>query len=53
MHKWVKDGGRAYVQDRFGVAYLVAKISRFGNPFVQTEADGRPTDNLLHLNECS
>ena len=52
MHKWVKDGGQAYVRDALGVAYLVAKTSRFGNPFVQTVADGRPTDNLLHLPEC-
>lgn len=53
MYSWVKDGGRAYVQDSLGVAYLVARISRAGNPYVQTEADGRPTDNLLQLPECS
>lgn len=53
MHKWVKDGGKAYVRDAMGVAYLVARISRAGNPYVQTEADGRLTDNLLKLPECS
>lgn len=53
MHNWVKQGGRAYVKDAYGnTAYLVAKISPWGNPFVQTIADGRPTDNLLYLPEC-
>ena len=53
MHKWVMDGGQAYVRDSLGVSYLVAKTSRFGNPFVQTTADGRLTDNLLRLSECA
>ena len=53
MHKWVKDGGQAYVQDGYGnKAYLVAKMSPKGNPYVQTLADGTPTDNLLRLPEC-
>jgi hypothetical protein len=54
MYEWVKGGGQAYVKDAAGhVAYLVAKVSRNGNPFVQTVADGTPTDNLLKLDECS
>lgn len=53
MHKWVKEGGQAYVQDAYGnKAYLVAKVSTNGNPYVQTVADGTPTDNLLRLPEC-
>ena len=53
MHNWVKQGGRAYVRDADGnTVYLVAKVSSWGNPFVQTISDGRPTDNLLYLQEC-
>ena len=53
MYRWVKEGGQAYVRDSAGnVAYLIAKVSRNGNPYVQTAADGTPTDNLLKLVEC-
>jgi hypothetical protein len=53
VHEWVKQGGQAFVRDAQGnVAYLVAKLSAHGNPFVQTVADDRPTDNLLYLSEC-
>ena len=53
MHKWVTNGGRAYVEDARGNrAYLVAKTSNYGNGYVQTVADGTPTDNLLRLPEC-
>jgi hypothetical protein len=53
MYEWVKGGGQAYVKDVAGnTAYLIAKVSRNGNPFVQTIADGTPTDNLLQLIEC-
>ena len=53
MYNWLKEGGEAYVKDRFGnKAYLVPKLSRNGNPFVQTIADNTPTDNLLKLPEC-
>jgi hypothetical protein len=53
MHNWVRDGGQAYVQDAAGHrAYLVAKTSPHGNPYVQTVADGTPTDNVLRLPEC-
>lgn len=53
MYNFVKGGGEAFVRDRAGnTAYLVAKLSRNGNPYVQTVADGKPTDNLLKLDEC-
>jgi uncharacterized protein DUF3892 len=53
MHKFITDGGQAYVRDARGnTAHLVAKTSVRGNPFVQTIADGTPTDNLLRLQEC-
>jgi hypothetical protein len=53
VHEWVNQGGQAFVRDAQGnVAYLIAKVSAHGNPFVQTVADGRPTDNLLYLSEC-
>jgi hypothetical protein len=54
MYSWiVHRGGVAYVRDGFGnVAYLIGRVSARGNPFVQTVADGTPTDNLLRLGEC-
>jgi len=53
IYNWLKEGGEAYVKDHYGYkAYLVPKISRNGNPFVQTLADKTPTDNLLKLPEC-
>jgi Protein of unknown function (DUF3892) len=53
IYNWLKEGGQAYVKDRFGnKAYLVPKVSWSGNPFVQTVADNTPTDNLLQLPEC-
>ncbi len=53
MYDWLNKGGTAYVRDRFGnKAYVIPKVSRNGNPFVQTVADNVPTDNLLRLPEC-
>lgn len=54
IYNWIKnEKGVAYVKDAVGnIAYLVAKVSRNGNPYVQTIADGTPTDNLLKLPEC-
>lgn len=55
LYNWiVSQGGVAYVTDIYGNrAYLQGRLSRNGNPYVQTEADGTPTDNLLQLPECS
>jgi hypothetical protein len=53
MWKWVTEGGEAYVRDAYGnVAWVRAKTNSRGTHFLQTEADGKPSDNLLHLNEC-
>lgn len=53
VYDWLRKGGIAYVTDRLGnKAFLVPKVSRNGNPFVQTVADNTPTDNLLRLPEC-
>jgi hypothetical protein len=53
MYNWIVQGGIAYVSDIFGnTAYLRPRISPHGNPYVQTEADATPTDNLLRLPEC-
>lgn len=53
MWSFVSKGGQAFVRDSYGnVAYLRAKTSSKGTHFVQTEADGKPTDNLLKLGEC-
>jgi hypothetical protein len=53
VYDWLKKGGEAYVKDRSGnKAYVKPRVSANGNPFVQTIADGTPTDNLLYLPEC-
>jgi hypothetical protein len=54
LYNWIAaQNGMAYVRDQYGnVAYLRPRISHVGNPFLQTEADGTPTDNLLRLPEC-
>lgn len=53
MWTWVNDGGHAYVRDAYGnTARVRAKTNSRGTHYLQTEADGRPTDNLLNLPEC-
>ena len=53
MVDFLLDGGKAYVKDYLGnVAFLVVRVSRFGNRFVKTIADNRETNNLLSLKEC-
>lgn len=53
MVKWIEDGNRAYVQDAYGnKVYCDVRKSASGNKFLQTEADGKYTDNLLSLPEC-
>ena len=50
---FIKQGGKAFVRDRYGnLALLVVRI-RSGQEYVKTVADGRETNNLLALNECS
>jgi|SRR5215208_8105071 len=55
IYDWIKDqNGVAYVTDGYGnKAYLITKVSRSGTKFVQTVADGRETNNLLNLPECT
>jgi hypothetical protein len=51
--KWVTGGGYAYVKDADGnKATVRAKTNSLGTHYLQTEADGKPTDNLLKLPEC-
>jgi len=53
MVDWVRNGGLAYVEDTGGnKAYCYIKRSSVGNEFLQTESDGKPTNNLLQLFEC-
>lgn len=54
MVNWLMQSGNfAYVKDRFGnIAYCKVVQNRIGNRFLQTEADGKLTDNLLNLFEC-
>jgi hypothetical protein len=53
MWKWVTDGGKAYVKYAYGnVAWVGAKTNSRGTHYLQTEADGKSTDNLLKLLEC-
>ena len=54
MHDWIKNkNGVAYVTDGVNKVYVKPHVSRFGTQFVQTEADSRKTNNLLHLPECN
>jgi uncharacterized protein DUF3892 len=53
IYEFVKGGGEAYVEDdKRNKAFLMARVSAAGNPYVQTHADGIPTDNLLALPDC-
>lgn len=53
MVKYLEDGNDAYVKSQNTTAYLVVRTSRFNNKYVKTVANGRETDNLLHLLECN
>jgi len=53
MVNWMKKGGQSYVKDQNGVAWCQVRTSSAGTEFLQTVADGRPTDNLLNLLECN
>ena len=49
-----KQSGTAYTKDMFGnTAILVTRVSPHGTKYVKTVADGKETDNLLNLPECS
>lgn len=50
---WIKAGKGAFFVNRGGrtVSVIVA-ISRYGNEYIKTEADGEQPDNLLSLYEC-
>ena len=53
MYDFIKDGGRAYVEDRYGdVAYLMTAVTARGTKYVKTVADETKADNLLSLPEC-
>lgn len=53
MVQWVKNGGSAYVKDSRGnIVYCYVRQSSRGTEFLQTESDGRTTNNLLELPEC-
>ncbi len=54
MYDFVKNGGEAWVYDRFGNmrAKLIALKSLRGAKYVKTEADFTTNDNLLKLEEC-
>ena len=48
-----RQGGQAYVKDRFGnVAYVSVATTAWGTKYLRTHADGKWTDNLLSLPEC-
>jgi hypothetical protein len=53
IYDFLKAGSDAYVVDRRGdKAFLFPRISSAGTKFVQTQADGVWSDNLLALPEC-
>lgn len=54
MVAWVKEGNQAYVKDGYGnTAYCEVRQSAHGTEFLQTVSDGRFTNNLLELPECT
>ncbi len=55
MYDWIKNkGGVAFVRDSYGNSITVGTaISPNGTKFIRTYADGKWTDNLLALPECS
>lgn len=53
MVSWLeKPGNYAYVEDQFGNKAYCKVMQGNGNKFLQTVADGTPTNNLLRLPEC-
>jgi hypothetical protein len=54
LYNWIKlKSGVAYVKDSRGnLAYVKPRENAVGTKFVQTQADGVWTDNLLSLPEC-
>ncbi len=49
MAAWIDNNGDARVQDAHG-SVQVRSVHPTGQPaYIRTYADGRPTDNLLHL----
>lgn len=46
--------GKAYVKDIFGnLVYIGIVTTKLGTKYLRTHADGKWTDNLLSLPECS
>lgn len=54
MVKFIEENGigSAYVDRGGKIAYLVVRVSPWGNKYVKTIADGKETNNLLELPEC-
>lgn len=53
MVDFLEKGHRAFVQNGiFSKVYLKVVQQANGDKFVQTYADGKPTNNLLNLPEC-
>ena len=51
--EWTEDGNFSYVENRYGNrVYCYVRTSSNGVKFLQTQADGRDTNNLLELPEC-
>ncbi len=50
---WIERGGEAYVLGGLSQRVkVVVRVSRHGNKYVKTVANGVETDNLLSLSEC-
>jgi hypothetical protein len=51
--EWIGKGNDAYVENAYGnKAYCYVRTSTNGVKFLQTQSDGRDTNNLLELPEC-
>ncbi|MEI6490682.1 MAG: DUF3892 domain-containing protein [bacterium] len=53
MVDFLEKGGNAYVSDVLGNKAYLKVMSRNGSKYVQTYSDGKLSDNLLELDECT
>lgn len=51
--KFLEDGNRAYVKDRYGDTADLMVFTKNGIKYVKTRPDQTIADNLLELDECS
>jgi hypothetical protein len=53
MVEFIEEGNSAYVTDGINKAFCRVRQNKYGTKFLQTVSDGKWSDNLLRLPECS